>query len=75
MGVTLYHFPPSAASRGAFLAANAVGIDIDVQNINLFEKEQLKPEFVKVNIVLGYINSIPVCCINCKQFLILFTFR
>jgi len=49
MGVTLYHFPPSAPSRGALLAARAVGIDVDVQTINLFAKEQLQPDFVKIN--------------------------
>lgn len=49
MGITLYHFPPSAPSRSALLVARALGIDIDVQNVNLFNKEQLNPDFVKVN--------------------------
>lgn len=48
MGVTLYHFPPSAPSRCALLVAKAVGIDVDVQEVNLFSKEQLNPDFVKV---------------------------
>lgn len=49
MGLILYHFPPSGPSRGAFLAAKAVGVDIDVQIVNLFKKEQLKEDFVKVS--------------------------
>lgn len=49
MGVTLYHFPPSAPSRGALLAAKTVGLDVDVQIVNLFKKEQLTEDFLKVN--------------------------
>lgn len=48
--VTLYHFPPSAPSRGAVLAAKALGIKADIQIVDLFKKEQLKPDFIKVNI-------------------------
>ncbi|XP_031327732.1 glutathione S-transferase 1-like [Photinus pyralis] len=49
MVLTLYHFPPSAPSRGALLAAHAVGVNVDVQVLNLFKKEQLKSDFVKIN--------------------------
>lgn len=49
MGVTIYHFPPSAPSRSALLAAKAVGVDVDVQIVNLFAKEQLQESFVKIN--------------------------
>nr|WET52671.1 glutathione S-transferase [Phaedon brassicae]WET52796.1 glutathione S-transferase [Phaedon brassicae] len=49
MGVILYHFPLSGPSRGALLAAKAVGVDVDVQIVNLFKKEQLKEDFVKIN--------------------------
>lgn len=48
MGVTLYHFPVSGPSRGALLAAKALGIEVDVQIINLFAKEQLADSFIKV---------------------------
>lgn len=48
MGVTLYHFPWSGPSRGALLAARAVGVDVDIQILDLPKKEQLKDEFVKV---------------------------
>lgn len=49
MGVTLYHFPPSAPSRSALLVAKAVGVDVDLQIVNLFAKEQLQENFVKIN--------------------------
>lgn len=53
MGVTIYHFPPSAPSRGALLAARAIGVDVDVQIIDLFKKEQLKEDFIKVRKLLA----------------------
>ncbi|XP_019868564.1 glutathione S-transferase 1 [Aethina tumida] len=49
MAITLYHFPLSGPSRGALLAAKAVGVDVDVQFLDLFAKEQLKPDFIKIN--------------------------
>ncbi|XP_026320406.1 glutathione S-transferase 1-like [Hyposmocoma kahamanoa] len=45
----LYHFPISAPSRGALLAARTIGVPIEVEIVNLFEKEQLKESFIKVN--------------------------
>lgn len=51
MVLTLYHFPPSFPSRAALLVARAVGVDVTVKNLNLFEKEQLNPEFTKVSTV------------------------
>lgn len=50
MVLTLHHFPPSAPSRAALLTAKAIGLDIDIQIVNLFKKEQLSEEFIKVNI-------------------------
>lgn len=47
--VTLYHFSRSGPSRGALLAARQVGVEVDIQNVDLFQKEQLKPEFLKVS--------------------------
>ncbi|XP_017769135.1 PREDICTED: glutathione S-transferase 1-like [Nicrophorus vespilloides] len=49
MGITLYHFPPSAPSRCALLVCKALGLDVDVQIVDLFAKEQLKPDFVQIN--------------------------
>lgn len=48
MAITIYHFPPSAPSRCAVLVAKALGLDVDIKVVNLFDKEQLKPDFVKV---------------------------
>nr|AHC08050.1 epsilon glutathione S-transferase [Locusta migratoria] len=49
MPVTLYHFPASPPSRIALAAAKVVGVDVDVKIVDLFAKEQLKEEFVKIN--------------------------
>lgn len=49
VAITLYHFPPSAPSRAALLVARALGLEIEVQKVDLFTKEQLKPDFVKVH--------------------------
>ncbi|GLV40530.1 Glutathione S transferase E4 [Carabus blaptoides fortunei] len=58
MSVSLYHFPPSAPSRGALLVAKVLGVDIDVQYIDLFKKEQLKPDFV--NFPILFLDEIEV---------------
>lgn len=47
--VKLYHFPPSAPSRGALLAARAIGVPVEIETIDLFKKEQLKESFLKIN--------------------------
>ncbi|XP_022920770.1 glutathione S-transferase 1-like [Onthophagus taurus] len=49
MGVTIYHFPWSAPSRAALLTAKTLGIDVDVQIVDLVAKEQLKSDFLKIN--------------------------
>ena len=49
MVLTLYHCPPSYPSRAALMVARAVGVDIRVKTVNLFEKEHLSPEFTKVS--------------------------
>lgn len=48
MTIILYHFPPSAPSRCALMVAKALNLDLDVQILDLFKKEQLKPEFIEV---------------------------
>lgn len=48
MTITLYHFPPSAPSRAALFTARVLSLNVDVKEINLFAKEQLQSEFVKV---------------------------
>nr|UYI58578.1 glutathione S-transferase 7 [Grapholita molesta] len=47
--IKLYHFPLSGPSRGALLAARAIGVPIQIQVVNLFEKEQIKEDFLKIN--------------------------
>lgn len=49
MSVTLYHYPKSAPSRAALLVARSLSINVDVQIVDLFSKEQLKPEYIKVS--------------------------
>lgn len=49
MVVTLYHFPKSGPSRGALLAARAVGVEVDLQIVDLFKKEQMTEDFLKVS--------------------------
>lgn len=47
--IKLYHFPPSAPSRGALLAARALEIPLSVEIVDLFKKEQLSESFLKIN--------------------------
>ncbi|KAF9796580.1 hypothetical protein SFRURICE_012673 [Spodoptera frugiperda] len=49
MPVKLYHFPISGPSRGALLAARAVEAPVEVEIINLFQKEQFEESFLKIN--------------------------
>ncbi|XP_047004328.1 glutathione S-transferase D7-like [Schistocerca americana] len=49
MPVVLYHFPASPPSRIALAAAKVVGVDVNIKIVDLFAKEQLKEEFVKIN--------------------------
>ncbi|XP_060805433.1 glutathione S-transferase 1-like [Amyelois transitella] len=45
----LYHEPRSGPSRGALLAARAIGVPIEVEKVDLMKKEQLKESFLKIN--------------------------
>lgn len=45
----LYHDPISAPSRGALLAARAIGVPVKVEVLSLFKKEQMKESFLKIN--------------------------
>jgi Glutathione S-transferase len=45
----LYHFPPSPNSRRVLAVAYHLGIDLDLQPLNLPQGEHMGPQFVKLN--------------------------
>ncbi|XP_072388086.1 glutathione S-transferase 1-like [Diabrotica undecimpunctata] len=45
----LYHLSLSGPSRGAYLAAKAAGVDVDIQIIDVSKREQFTEEFLKIN--------------------------
>ncbi|XKL62081.1 hypothetical protein PGB90_001914 [Kerria lacca] len=49
MGIDLYYTPGSAPCRSILLTAKALGLDLNLKLVNLFEGEHLKPEFLKLN--------------------------
>lgn len=57
-GMTLYHFPPTRSNR-ALWAVRELGIDLTEVAVNLFEGEQNKPEYKKIN-PLGIVPTLEV---------------
>nr|QYA72012.1 glutathione S-transferase [Anoplophora glabripennis] len=49
MALDLYYAPGSAPCRIVLLAAKAIGVDLNLKLLNLYEGEHLKPEFLKLN--------------------------
>ncbi|XP_018333400.2 uncharacterized protein LOC108742625 [Agrilus planipennis] len=49
MAPTLYYANASCPSRSVLLAGKALKIDFDLKPVNVFEKAQLKPDFIKIN--------------------------
>lgn len=49
MSVDLYYVPASAPCRSVLLAANAVGVKLNLKLLNLLKGEQLTPDFLKIN--------------------------
>lgn len=56
MPLTLYYYDMSPQCRAVNLAVHALGINVDYKTVDLLQREQLKPEFVKIN----HQHSIPV---------------
>lgn len=48
MPIDFYYTPASAPCRSILLAAEALGIELNLKTINLMAGEQLTPEFLKV---------------------------
>ncbi|GAB0099739.1 glutathione S-transferase 1-1 [Sergentomyia squamirostris] len=44
-----YYFPHSPPCRGVLLTIRYLKLDVEMINVNLREKEQLKPEYLKIN--------------------------
>jgi len=49
MGLDFYYTPGSAPCRSVLLAAKALGVDLNLKQLDLMKGEHLKPEFVKIN--------------------------
>ncbi|CAG9834574.1 unnamed protein product [Diabrotica balteata] len=45
----LYYFPISIPSRGAYLAAKAAGVDVDIRILDVIKGEQFTEDFLKIN--------------------------
>ncbi|CAH0546314.1 unnamed protein product [Brassicogethes aeneus] len=49
MSPKLYMIKASPPARAVFLTAKALNLDLDLINVDLLTKEQLKPEFLNIN--------------------------
>lgn len=49
MVATLYYMKPSPFTRPVLLTMKALGITLELKEVNTFKGEQLKPEFVAIN--------------------------
>ncbi|XP_076034907.1 glutathione S-transferase 1-like [Oratosquilla oratoria] len=49
MSIDLYHMPMSPPCRAVLLMAKVVGADINPKIVNIFEGEQMDPDFVAIN--------------------------
>ncbi|XP_059478221.1 glutathione S-transferase 1-like [Neocloeon triangulifer] len=49
MPLDLYCMDPSPPNRAVYLCLEALGIEVNKKPVNLFKKEQLSPEFTKIN--------------------------
>lgn len=49
--IVLFYRPLSPPSRAVLLTAKAIGIDLELKNINVLKGEHLTPEFRKVLVI------------------------
>lgn len=49
MPIDFYWMPLSAPCRAPLLTAKALGVDLNLKEVDLFANEQMKPEFVAIN--------------------------
>lgn len=49
MPLDFYWMPASSPCRAALLTAKAVGLELNLKELNLMAGEQMKPEFVALN--------------------------
>ncbi|RWS30527.1 Glutathione S-transferase 1:-like isoform C [Leptotrombidium deliense] len=49
MPIDLYYMPASSPCRAVIMTAKHLNIDLNLKQLNMMEKEHLKPEFVKLN--------------------------
>lgn len=56
--ISLYYAIVSQPSRSVLLVGKALGLEFDLKNVNLFNREHLTPEFTKVFYPSDFIHSI-----------------
>ncbi|XP_067008502.2 glutathione S-transferase 1-1 [Anabrus simplex] len=49
MPLDLYSFPPSPPCRSVLLVVRALGLDVNVKNVNILEGEHLTVEYIQMN--------------------------
>ena len=50
MPILLYYAELSPPSRSVLLTAKILGVELELKNVNLLQKEQLQPDFIKVSL-------------------------
>ncbi|KAF3421803.1 hypothetical protein E2986_11896 [Frieseomelitta varia] len=58
MSVDLYYTPISSPCRAVLLTAEAIGISLNLKEIDLFSGEQLKPEYEQVSMIKNPLQSL-----------------
>lgn len=66
--IILYYISASPPSRSVLLTAKALGIELDLRTVNLFEDDHLKPEYIKVIRLLNSVCNVTVLHSGYKRF-------